>query len=164
MRLIFSLLLLFPILCLAQKKDESPFDKKGDGKIKLAHADKTESRPAVKKEGEKRKKDDEVYYGNVKFTIGDNEIACDSAILFKNDDKIVAYQVTITSPVSFTIKGTELTFNTNTAQSNLKSNVTVMARNGNLVGTGESLDLDFTYQAYRMGQGILKIPENEEKK
>ena len=166
MRLVLSFcLLLLPFLSPAQKKDESPFDKKGDGKIKLTHADRTIARPAVKKEGDKKKlKDNEVYYGNVKFTVGDNQIACDSAIHYKNDDKIVAYQVTVTSPEAFTIKGNELTFNTNTAHSNLQSNVSVVAMNGDLVGTSESLDLDFSYQIYRMGQGILKIPEKKEEK
>ncbi|MCD6011152.1 MAG: OstA-like protein [Flavipsychrobacter sp.] len=165
MRFVFSLLLLFPVLCIAQKKDESPFDKKGDGKIKLAHADKTVSRPAVKKEGEKKKlKDDEVYYGNVKFTVGDNAIACDSAIHYRNDDKIVAYQVTVSSPMSFTVKSNELAFNTNIAKASLSGNVSVTAQTGRLVGTSENLELDFSYQIYRMGQGVLKIPEKKDEK
>lgn len=163
MRLALSFLLLFPVLCSAQTEAKDPAAEKSDGKLSLIHADKTFTRPAVKKEGEKKKlKDDEVYYGNVKFKVGDNEITADSAVYSKNEDQVTAYNISVSSPLSFLTKADKMTFSKETAISSVSSKVTVSAQNGDLVGTSEWVELDFNYRYYHLGRGTLAIPEKKE--
>lgn len=160
MKFLLSFLLLFPFVCSAQSDD--PVNKKGDGILKLTHSNKTWTQPAAKKDGEKKKlKDDEVYKGDVKFEIGSNLITCDSAIFYKNENKVSAYNVTVSNPVSFVIKGDNLLFDKTTAQSVLKSGISLTAMNGELIGTSDMVELDFSYEIYRMVNGVLVQPKKE---
>ena len=156
MKRILFILLLLPFISNAQT---DPAEVKSDGKLNLTHSNKTVTVPAARKEGDKRKlKDDEVYTGNVKFKIGGNEISCDSAILYKNDDKLSAFHVIITNPVSFVIKGDNLNFDKEKVTGTLTSNISVTAMNGNVVGTSDNFELDFSYDVYRIINGSMIPP------
>ena len=157
MKKILFLLLFLPFLTNGQT---DLAEKKNDGKMKLIHANKTMTRPAIKKEGDRKKlKDNEVYFGDVKFQIGVTEITCDSAILFQNDGMLTAYNTKISNPQSFIIKGDNLSFNKENITADLTSNISVTAMNGLLVGNSDYLQFDFSYEVYRIINGAINPPK-----
>ena len=136
-------------------------EKKSDGKMKLISANKTIARPAVKKEGDHKKlKDDEVYLGDVKFKIGESEITCDSAVLYQNDGMLTAYNIKLTNPQSFDIKGAVLSFNKENSTASLTSDISVTAKNGVTIGSSDYLQFDFSYEIYRIINGAINPPKN----
>ena len=86
MKKIIFLLLLLPLFSNAQTDKKEDENKESDGVLTLVHADKTVAVPAAPKEGKKKQKDNTKYLGTVQFKIGNNQITCDSAIIFENDD------------------------------------------------------------------------------
>src|ERR1039458_3653712 len=152
MNKIVFLLLLLPLFCNAQSEKEET-NKPSDGKLVMVHAGKTESIPPVKKDDKKNLKNDTKYTGAVLFKIGANDINCDSAIVFENDGVMEAYNVTLTNPEYFTMKGGTLSYNKEAKRGSLLNNIKVTALNGDLVGTSESVDVDFSHDAYRIGRG-----------
>lgn len=159
MRVLLFILIFIPFAVFGQ---DEKLDKPSDGKMNLEHADNTTKRPAEKKEGRKKQKDDIVYTGNVKFTIGGNTLTCDSAVSYENDGTLFAYNVKITYPASFTITGKVLNFNRETARATLTTDVTVTALNGNKVGTSPVFEFDFNYDRYRITSGIITPPDDKQ--
>lgn len=158
MKKILFLLLFLPFVTNGQTELA---EKKSDGKMNLISANKTITRPAVRKEGDRKKlKDNEVYLGDVKFKIGLSEITCDSAILYQNEGMLSAYNVKVTNPQSFDIKGTVLSFNKENGTANLNSDITVTAKNGVVIGSSEYLQFDFNYEVYRIINGAINPPNN----
>jgi lipopolysaccharide assembly outer membrane protein LptD (OstA) len=157
MKKIVFILMLLPLFSNAQKKEDS--NKDSDGILKLVHADKTISVQAAKKENRKNPKNDTKYSGSVQFKIGNNQMTCDSAIVFENDDLVTAYNVTISNPEYFTTKGGTLEYNKETKRGNVLQNVTVTALNGSVIGTSESVEVDFKKEAYRIGMGSIRPVE-----
>ncbi len=144
-----------------------PFMSYGENKkLTLAHADKTTTRPAVPKNDSKKKlKDDVVYYGNVKFQVGSTVITCDSAVVSENDNTMTAYsQVKISNPESFNLKGDALKYNKDSHKGTISSNVLVTAKNNAVVGTSETIDVDFSEDAYRINGGAITAPQPEKEK
>jgi lipopolysaccharide assembly outer membrane protein LptD (OstA) len=158
-QLIFVLAML-PLLSKAQDKDkDNPLNKKNDGNLELVHAGKTYKQPAIRKENSPKKlKDNEIYVGDVQFKIGDNQVSCDSAILYTNDGLLVASHVKITNPESFDLTSDLMTFNKEDNTADLADNITVTARNGDLVGTSASFKIDFSYNIYRVTGGSIIPP------
>lgn len=159
-------LLLVPCICMAQKKEKDPYEVKGDGTLELVHADKTVKVPPAKKEEDNKKKlkDNEVYTGNVKFKIGSNEIACDSAVSYTNDGMVLTFHNKISNAVSFAIISDMLTLNKENAVATLSGGIKVTAQNGNVVGTTDELKIDFSYDLYKIVGGSLTPPPNKEEK
>jgi hypothetical protein len=174
MRSILFLLLFLPFISHAQddmsqkQKDEiaktnAALEVRSDGKLRFLSANNTTTQPAVRKEEQrKRLKDDVVHTGNVKYQIGSNLISCDSAIEYTNEDKIAAFNVKITNPVSFSIKGGELNYNKEDNSAILTKEISITAMNGELVGTSEIFTFDFSYQIYRVN-GSIKQPKDPNK-
>ena len=157
MKKLILLMLLLPLFANAQT---DPNEKKSDGKFRFISAAKTVSQPAVRKENSPKKlKDDEVYTGAVKFKTGSNEINCDSAISFTNEGIVMAYHVSITNPESFDIQGDVLNYNKDDNTGTLTNNITVTAKNGNVVGTSDNFKIDFSYEIYRVINGAITPPK-----
>jgi len=153
------LLILLPLLSKAQKDD--PTEKHNNGKLVFGQSTKQFSQPAVKKDDSpKRLKDDEVYVGDVKFQIGSTQINCDSAISYTNDGTLALFRVKIANPESFDIVGDVLNYNKEDNTAALTDNVSVTARNGNVVGTSNYLKIDFSYEIDRIINGSLTPPGN----
>jgi len=145
-------------------KTNAALEVKSDGKLNFVSAIKTTTQPAVRKDDQHKKlKEDIVHTGDVKFKIGSNTITCDSAIEYTNENKVAAFKVIITNPSSFTIKGGELNYNKEDASGILKNDISVTAMNGDLVGTSELFNLDFSYQIYRL-TGNIKQPNDPSNK
>jgi hypothetical protein len=161
MNKIVFLLILLPLFSAAQTEKEET-NKPSDGILTLVHADKTVSVPAPKKDDKKDLKNDTKYYGAVQFKIGNNQISCDSAMVHENDNLVDAYNVTISNPEYFTVKGATLNYNKQTKSGTLSSSITVSALNGNLIGTSESLEIDLKNEAYRIGSGNINPPPHKE--
>ncbi len=151
--------MLAPVLSYAQKEKEEEKNKDSDGILNLVHAERTVKVPSIKENGEKRKKDDIKYFGAVQFRVGNNDIACDSAIVYVNDDRMEAYNVTVTNPVYFTTKSGMLQYNQATKTATASRDVNITALNGSLVGTAESVEIDLKKENYRIGLGSINPPK-----
>jgi len=158
MKKIIFLLLLLPLFSNAQTDKKEDENKESDGVLTLVHADKTVAVPAAPKEGKKKQKDNTKYLGTVQFKIGNNQITCDSAIIFENDDLVEAYNVTIINPIYFTTRGDQLNYNKETKRGNVTKNVNITALNGNVVGSSENVEVDMSREAYRIGMGSINPP------
>jgi lipopolysaccharide export system protein LptA len=153
MKTLLFVLAMLPFVCIAQ---DDPNQKHDDGTLEFVQAAKSFTQPAVRKENSPRKlKDDQVYTGNVKFTIGSNDIISDSAIVYTNENVMMAFNVKITNPQSFDIIGDILNYNKEDNTALLTGNATVTAKNGNVVGTSASLRFDFSYDIYHIIDGAI---------
>jgi len=174
MRSLLFLLAFLPFITHAQEmsqaeKDEiaktnAALDVRSDGKLNFLSATKTFTQPAVKKDDQHKKlKEDVVHTGNVQFQVGNNAITCDSAVEYTNEGKVLAFNVRVTNPRSFTIKGGELDYDKEKANAVVSKDISVTALNGDLVGTSESFNLDFSYEVYRLN-GTIKQPNDPSNK
>ncbi len=153
------LLFLLPLSVYAQT-DKDPNEVRSDGKLTFVSSGKNFSQPAVKKDNSNKKlKNDEVYIGSVKFHMGSSEINSDSAISYTNEGTIAFFNVKLANPQSFTISGDKLIYTKDDNTGELSSNISVTAMNGNVVGTSESLKIDFSYEVYRIINGSLTPPK-----
>ena len=159
MKKVIFMLLLLPLFSNAQTDKKEENNKESDGILNLVHADKTVTVPAAPKEGKKKQKEDTKYYGAVQFKIGGNQISCDSATVYENENTVMAYNVTISHPGYFTTKATKLNFNKDTRHGTVTENVVITALNGVVTGTSESVEVDLKTEAYRIGMGNITPPE-----
>jgi lipopolysaccharide assembly outer membrane protein LptD (OstA) len=158
MKKFMFLLFILPLSVYAQK-DKDPNEVRNDGKLAYVSSAKTLSQPAVRKDNSTKKlKNDNVYAGAVKFRIGSSDISADSAISYTNEGTIAFFNVKLANPQSFAINGDKLLYTKDDNTGELSSNISVSAMNGNVVGTSESLKVDFGYEIYRVVNGSLTPP------
>lgn len=168
MRAFLFALMLVPVIGFAQADSKDgkidPTEVKSDGKLNFVHANKVKTQPAVRKEGDKRKlKEDEIYVGDVTFHIGGNDLKADSAILYTNDGVLSMYNFSVSNPVSFMFKGENLVFTKETAKAMLQSGIKITALNGDVLGTSESMEIDFGYEIGKVIAGSITPLEPEKK-
>jgi hypothetical protein len=157
MKKIVFLLILSPLFTKAQNEAA---EKMNNGKLVFVQAARQFSQPPVKKDDDaKRKKDDQVYVGDVRFKIGSTEINSDSAISYTNDGTMAFFHVKIANPESFDIVGDVLSYTKEDNTAALTENVSVTAKNGNVVGTSNYLKIDFSYEIDRIVNGSLTPPK-----
>jgi lipopolysaccharide assembly outer membrane protein LptD (OstA) len=151
MKFLVALLVLFPFLTYGQSEPTK--------KLTLLHAGTTTSRPPAVKSEKKKQKDDVVYMGDVKFQTGNSIITCDSAVMNDNDGIVTAYNVKLSNPESFDIKGGIMTFTKETKKGVVTANVVVSAKNNTIVGLSESIEVDFSEDNYQISRGALTTPQ-----